>query len=52
MLPLLSAECNLNCTQSTDVFCNVLKYKALRKICVGNVTYLLHSADRIHPIVA
>ena len=46
MLPHLSAECNLNCTQPTDVFCNVLKYKALHKICVGNVTCLLHSADR------
>lgn len=46
MLPHLSAECNLNYAQPTDVFCNILKYKALRKICVGNVTYLLHSADR------
>jgi hypothetical protein len=52
MLLLLSAECNLNYAQSTVMFCNVLKYKALRKMCVGNVTYLLHSADRIHPIVA
>ena len=46
MLPLLSAECNLNYAQPTDVVCNILKYKALRKMCVGNVTCLLHSADR------